>query len=105
MLGYAVPAVLTLAFASAVALPLLVKSKIAKGKATGEKDLDPFTKFWMNFMTEYRGVIMVLVVLPLSFLFEQYFEWRDWVYRTFQVAPKLHDARVRRVQVRLDRSC
>lgn len=90
---------LSLGFASAVALPLLVKARIAKGKAQIEKDLDSFTSFWMNFMTEYRGVIMVLVVLPLSFLFEQYFEFRDWFYRTFKVAPKLHDQRVRHVQV------
>lgn len=71
---------------------------------------------------------MVLVVLPLSFLFECYFEARDWFFRTFQVrhcvaegrihlpgptdglipdaeskhisqvAPKLHDLRVRKVQ-------
>ena len=54
-------------------------------------------------MTDYRGVIMVLVVLPLSFLFEQYFELRDWFFRTFQVAPKLHDARVRRVQEQVRR--
>jgi hypothetical protein len=53
----------------------------------------------MNFMTEYRGLIMVAIVLPLSFLFEQYFEFRDWFYRTFKVAPKLHDVRVKRVQV------
>ena len=43
--------VLTAVFASAMALPLIVKSRIAKGKATSEKDLDPFTNFWMNFMT------------------------------------------------------
>lgn len=100
VVGYIIPALATLVFASAVAMPLMVKSKIAKGKAQGVHDLDPFTNFWMNFMTQYRGVIMVMVVLPLSFLFEQFFEWRDWFYRTFQVAPKLHDARVKRVQVR-----
>lgn len=36
-------------------------------------------------MTKYRGVIMVLVVLPLSFLMECVFEARDWFFRTFQV--------------------
>ena len=46
---------------------------------------------------------MVLVVLPLSFLFELYFEWRDYFYRTFRVAPKLHDARVRHVQDQVKR--
>jgi len=76
---------------------------MAKGKMNGNKDLDPFTRFWMEWMTRYRGVVMLLVVLPLSFLFEQYFELRDWFFRTFQVAPKLHDARVRHVQEQVKR--
>jgi len=93
----------TVCFASIVALPLVVKARMAKGKMNGNKDLDPFTRFWMEWMTRYRGVVMLLVVLPLSFLFEQYFELRDWFFRTFQVAPKLHDARVRHVQEQVKR--
>lgn len=93
----------TVCFASIVALPLVVKARMVKGKVNGNKDLDPLTRFWMEWMTRYRGVVMVLVVLPLSFLFEQYFEFRDWFFRTFQVAPKLHDARVRHVQEQVKR--
>lgn len=55
-------------------------------------------KLFMDFMTDYRGVVIVIVVLPLSFMVESFFEWRDWVYRTFQVAPLLHDKRVKEVQ-------
>jgi hypothetical protein len=36
-------------------------------------------------MTEYRGIVIVTVVLPLSFSIELFFEFRDWFYRTFQV--------------------
>lgn len=79
-----------------------------------EKELDRMTRFWMEvrasnvgfvdgwrgarahsnlsnprahtqLMTKYRGVIMVLVVLPLSFISECLWEAREWVYRTFQV--------------------
>ena len=97
LVAYLIPAIVTICFASAVALPLLVKGRIAKGKGT--KEMDPITKWWMQVMTEYRGVFMVLVVLPLSFLLETYMEARDWVFRNFLVTPKLHDARVKRVQV------
>ena len=48
-------------------------------------------------MTKYRGVVMVLVVVPLSFLMETWYDLRDWVFRTFQVAPKLHHLRVQKV--------
>ncbi|KAG5176936.1 hypothetical protein JKP88DRAFT_189544 [Tribonema minus] len=57
----------------------------------------------MNFMTEYRGIVIVSVVLPLSFCVELFFEWRDWFYRTFQVAPLLHDRRVAEVQAQVQR--
>lgn len=50
-----------------------------------ERELDSTTKFWFAMITRFRGIIMVLVVLPLSFLMECYFEARDWVFRTFQV--------------------
>jgi len=56
-----------------------------------------FTKTIFNFMTKYRTVVIVLIVVPLSFLFEQYFELRDWFFRKFQVTPKLHDQRVQKV--------
>lgn len=100
------PALLTLGgvcLASIVALPLGAKARVAKGKVKSKRGMDPFTEFWMEWMTEYRGVVMVMVVLPLSFAFEQYFEVRDWFYRTFQVAPRLHDARVRHVQKQVRR--
>ena len=44
-----------------------------------------FAKKVMDFMTEYRGIVIVTVVLPLSFSIELFFEFRDWFYRTFQV--------------------
>ena len=103
ILAHAMLLVTTLCLASVVALPLLpflAQHRMAKGK---EKELDPFTRFWMGFMTEHRGGIMMMVVLPLSFLFELWFEGRDWLYRTFHVAPKLHDVRVRHVQEQVKR--
>ena len=90
-----------------VAMPLIVHNRVAKKAAKEKKgatdiakSMDPFTRFWMNFMTEYRGVVMVMVVVPMSFIMETYFETRDWFYRNFLVSPKLHDQRVRKVQVR-----
>jgi len=56
-----------------------------------------FTKVIFDFMTKYRTVVIVLVVVPLSFIFEMYFEARDWFFRKFQVAPKLHEQRVQKV--------
>jgi len=56
------------------------------------------TSPWMNFMTKYRGAILVGVVLPISFCLEIFFEVRDWMYRNFLVTPELHEERVRKVQ-------
>jgi hypothetical protein len=59
-----------------------------------EFDQNPI--LWL--MTEYRGAINLIVVLPLSFLMESYNIYRDWFYRTFNAAPLLHDERVKAVQ-------
>jgi hypothetical protein len=54
VLTYALVGFLTICLASVTALPLLVKHRMAKGKVVSDKDMDPFTAFWMNFMTQVR---------------------------------------------------
>lgn len=55
----------------------------------------------LNFFTEHRGFIIITFVLPLSFVFDQFFVVRNWVVRTLLAQPKLHDERVRKVQERV----
>lgn len=62
------------------------------------KPSSTLTKKLFEIFTEYRGVVMVGIVLPLSFAMELAGELRDWFFRTFQVAPQLHDKRVAEVQ-------
>jgi hypothetical protein len=62
-----------------------LRTAVVRQEAKGETPKSWFATAVMDFMTEHRGVVIVLVVLPLSFLMETCFEWRDWFYRTFQV--------------------
>lgn len=61
------------------------KTAMGGGGWKDERDIDRRTRFWFAIMTRFRGVIMVALVLPLSFLMECFFEARDWCFRTFQV--------------------
>ncbi|CAM9134024.1 unnamed protein product [Chrysoparadoxa australica] len=61
------------------------------------------TSLLMRFITDHRGLIMVMVVVPLSFVWEWTMFFRDLIYRKFLVSPELHDARVKEVQAQVKR--
>eukprot|EP00290_Baffinella_frigidus_P007437 CAMPEP_0180135178 /NCGR_PEP_ID=MMETSP0986-20121125/10668_1 /TAXON_ID=697907 /ORGANISM="non described non described, Strain CCMP2293" /LENGTH=518 /DNA_ID=CAMNT_0022075811 /DNA_START=102 /DNA_END=1658 /DNA_ORIENTATION=+ len=52
-------------------------------------------------MTKYRGVMMVGIVIPISFVADFYSGMRDWIFRKFLMTPKEHDRRVRDVQAQV----
>jgi delta24-sterol reductase len=54
--------------------------------------------FLQRFLTKHRGWVVLFTALPLSFLFEQYFGIRNWIFRKFMATNKLHDKRVKEVQ-------
>lgn len=47
---------------------------------------------------EHRGKINFFIVLPLSFIYDWFWGWRNWYYVTFCTTPHLHDERVAEVQ-------
>lgn len=51
-----------------------------------------------RWMEDHRGLIVVLVVLPLSLVFDALMQFRHWVFRKFISAPEKHDERVRAIQ-------
>lgn len=57
----------------------------------------------LHYLTEYRGIVILLVVLPLSFLFEAYFTIRNFIFQKLHAAPLLHDARVKDIQAQVRR--
>ncbi len=56
-----------------------------------------------NFLTEHRGWVVLFTALPLSFLFDKYFTFRNWIYRSFIASNKLHEKRVAGVQEQVRR--
>lgn len=57
-----------------------------------------FKQILIKFGTKYRGIIIVVFCLPLSFLYECIFTLRNWLYWTFLMSPERHDERVKQVQ-------
>ena len=49
-------------------------------------------------LTEHRGWVVLFTALPLSFLFDKYFTFRNWIYRSFIASDKFHDKHVAEVQ-------
>jgi len=54
--------------------------------------------FIQGFLTKHRGWVVLFTALPLSFLFEQYFSVRNWIFRKFIATDQLHEKRVKEVQ-------
>ncbi|XP_071529727.1 delta(24)-sterol reductase-like [Panulirus ornatus] len=51
-----------------------------------------------RWMEDHRGLIVVLVVLPLSLIFDALMKLRHWIFHKFISAPEKHEDRVRSVQ-------
>ncbi|KAG0710776.1 Delta(24)-sterol reductase [Chionoecetes opilio] len=51
-----------------------------------------------RWLEDHRGLVVVVVVLPLSLLFHLIMELRLWAIRKFVSAPERHEERVREVQ-------
>ncbi|KAJ7585375.1 hypothetical protein C8J56DRAFT_788164 [Mycena floridula] len=54
--------------------------------------------FIRDFITEYRGIVIILFVLPLSFTFDQFFTIRNYFMAKYSARPELHEQRVKEVQ-------
>lgn len=51
-----------------------------------------------RWLEDHRGLVVVVVVLPLSLLFHFFMQFRLWLVRTLVSAPEKHDQRVRQIQ-------
>lgn len=51
-----------------------------------------------RWMEDHRGLIVVLVVLPLSLIFDAAIRLRQWFLRKFISSPDKHDDRVKDIQ-------
>lgn len=52
----------------------------------------------LEFLTKYRGAIVLIFCLPLSFLYECALSLRNWIYWVLLKDAKQHDERVKKVQ-------
>eukprot|EP00457_Paulinella_chromatophora_P003862 gb/GEZN01003870.1/.p1 GENE.gb/GEZN01003870.1/~~gb/GEZN01003870.1/.p1 ORF type:complete len:541 (+),score=51.93 gb/GEZN01003870.1/:28-1650(+) len=57
--------------------------------------------FLEELITEYRGIFVVLFVLPLSFCFDLALKFRAYLIHQFFSAPLLHDKRVKDIQTQV----
>jgi len=51
-----------------------------------------------DFITDHRGIFVVVFVLPLSLIWDVFFMVRAWIVFKFYSAPKLHEKRVEQVR-------
>lgn len=51
-----------------------------------------------DLFTRYRGLILVVIGLPVGYLFDAVLRIRNWYYERFKSAPEEHDARVADIQ-------
>jgi delta24-sterol reductase len=54
---------------------------------------------FQELLTRHRGLVIFLFAVPVSFLFQKAQDMRNWYYRTFLATNKLHDKKVREIQV------
>ena len=52
----------------------------------------------IRWMEDNRGLILTVVGLPLSFLFDLVMQVRNWTYRVFLASPARHSDRVIAIQ-------
>ncbi|MEM7549251.1 MAG: FAD-binding protein [Bacteroidota bacterium] len=51
-----------------------------------------------NFLTRNRGLIIFLIVVPVSFTYQKLQDLSNWFYRVFKATNKLHDKKVNEIQ-------
>ena len=52
----------------------------------------------IRWMEDNRGLILTVLGLPLSFLFDLVMQVRNWTYRVFLASPARHQERVAAIQ-------
>lgn len=52
----------------------------------------------IRWLEDNRGLILTVIGLPASFLFDLVFQVRNWLHRKFLSSPGQHDDRVRKIQ-------
>eukprot|EP00899_Mesostigma_viride_P019002 jgi/Mesvir1/27102/Mv20784-RA.1 len=60
-------------------------------------------EWWLaDILVQFRWLIVVPIVLPMSFLFDLYWRVRDWYYKVWKRAPEEHDKRVKHIQTQMN---
>jgi len=55
----------------------------------------------IRWLEDNRGLLLTVLGLPLSFLFDLAMQFRNWAYRVLLSSPGQHDQRVRRIQAQV----
>ncbi len=56
-----------------------------------------------EFLTKHRGLIILVFVLPVSFIVNCISTLRNWFFRTFLATHRLHDKKVKEIQAQVKR--
>jgi len=65
-------------------------------------ETSPLKKRFIRWMEDNRGLILTVIGLPASFLFDLVMRTRNWAYATFFSSPSQHGERVRKIQSKVN---
>jgi len=65
-------------------------------------ETSPLKKRFIRWMEDNRGLILTVIGLPASFLFDLVMRTRNWAYATFFSSPKQHGERVKKIQSKVN---
>eukprot|EP00898_Chlorokybus_atmophyticus_P005170 jgi/Chlat1/5654/Chrsp37S00423 len=68
-------------------------------RATGLNE--PLWKLFTHILTHYRSILVVVVVLPASFVFDLFWRARTWYIAKVKTAPELHGERVENIKAQV----
>ena len=57
---------------------------------------------FFRWLENHRGIIVVLLVLPLSLVFGAFIRLRQWIMKCLYSAPQKHDERVANIQKQVE---
>jgi len=65
-------------------------------------DSSPLKKRFIRWMEDNRGLILTVIGLPASFMFDIIMRTRNWFYATLFSSPSQHGERVRKIQAQVN---
>lgn len=63
--------------------------------------MNPLQRRFIRWMEDNRGLILTVIGLPASFIFDLIMQVRNWIYRSLFSSPTKHGERVRKIQAQV----